>query len=67
MRSKIDMFSVMQLRNPHGEADAWFGNQAIDPSAGKKPVAPPLDNKGRKDLFQVFIATIYRDQFIHVQ
>eukprot|EP00892_Ulva_mutabilis_P010266 jgi/Ulvmu1/7611/UM038_0036.1 len=51
--SKIDMFSVLQLCNPRGEADAWFGNHAIDPSAGKKRVAPPADNKGRKDLFQV--------------
>lgn len=52
-RSKIDMFSVLQSRNPHRQPDAWFGNVAIDPSAGKKATAPPRDKKGRKDLFQV--------------
>lgn len=52
-RSKIDMFSILQLRNPHGEPDAWYGNVAIDPSAGKKSVPPPKDKKGRKNLFQV--------------
>jgi hypothetical protein len=52
-QSKVDMFSVLQLRNPQNQPDAWFGNAAIDPSAGKKSVTPPPDPKGRKNLFQV--------------
>lgn len=47
------MFSVLQMRNPHEEADAWFGNHAIDPSAGKRAVGPPVDKKGRTNLFPV--------------
>jgi hypothetical protein len=57
-QSKIDMFSVLQLRNPQNQPDAWFGHAAIDPSAGKKSVAPPPDPKGRKGLFQVEFKTI---------
>jgi hypothetical protein len=52
-KSKIDMFSVLQLRNPKNESDAWFGHTSIDPSAGKRAVQPPSDPKGRKNLFQV--------------
>ena len=52
-QSKEDMFSVLQLRNPQNQPDAWFGHTAIGPSAGKKSVRPPPDPKGRKGLFQV--------------
>ena len=50
-QSKVDMFSVLQLRNPQNQPDAWFGHTAIDPAAGKKSVRPPPDPKGRKGLF----------------
>ena len=50
---KEDMAAMLQSRNPGCRADAWFGDAAIDPSAGKKSVPPPYDPKGRQDLFQV--------------
>mmetsp|Transcript_26064 Transcript_26064/g.56910 ORF Transcript_26064/g.56910 Transcript_26064/m.56910 type:complete len:419 (-) Transcript_26064:740-1996(-) len=47
-----DLFGTLQYTESGG-ADAWIGNQLINPLKGKRAVQPPPDPKGRRDLFDV--------------
>ncbi|KAG2423409.1 hypothetical protein HXX76_015374 [Chlamydomonas incerta] len=49
------LYGVLQMTEAGG-TDSWVGHPQIDPTKGKRAVAPPPDPKGRRDLFDVLHA-----------
>lgn len=47
-----DLFGVIQGYEQQ-IPDSWIGNNLIDPTKGKSSAHPSIDNRGRKNLFDV--------------